>query len=52
VGEEPAEEGEVGDNVGQEDGTVVARGIRGPAVVAEELKEGGLQVRRRREDVF
>ena len=39
VGEEPAEEGQVVHDFGEQDGAVESWGVGGPAVLGEELEE-------------
>lgn len=52
--EEPAEQREVGDNlkIREQDFTVVAWGIGGPAMSAEEVEERDLPVPGREENIF
>lgn len=50
MGEEPAKEGKVSDELREQEGTVIVVGS--PAVVSEEFEEGNLLVRRCLEYVF
>ena len=48
--QEPVEEGEVGDHFREEDGTIIAWSVYGPAMVDEKFEEGKLPVRGRVKD--
>ena len=47
----PVEEGKIVYHLREDDGTVVAWGIYGPAVLEEELEEGELPVRGRGKNI-